>query len=213
MPALERRVRQAAAASLLAAGLLAQSGINAEADMINESGLQPWENCALCHSLDGVSHMPKFPKLAGQEAAYIVKQLDDFRGGRRANGGGQMQAMAASLALQELEVVARYFSELPPPGGAGEAPVDAAAQSLFTAGDPARGVPACLLCHAANRVAASGAPRIEAQHAGYLEKQLTDFKEGRRGNDPGGVMQAVAGALTLEEIHSLAGYLSSLERQ
>lgn len=205
---------RAAVGGVLMAALLAVSWRPAGADMIDESSLEPWEGCALCHSLDGVSRMPKFPKLAGQEAAYIVKQLGDFRAGRRDNDGDQMQAMAGVLAPEAVEVVARYFAQLPPPppGARAKGAAAAAAQLLVAAGDPARAVPACLSCHAADRVAASRAPRLEAQHAAYLEKQLMDFKDGWRRNDAGGAMRKVAAALTTEEIEGLAAYLGGLER-
>lgn len=205
---------RAAVCGVLMAALLAVSWRPAGADMIDESSLEPWEGCALCHSLDGVSRMPKFPKLAGQEAAYIVKQLGDFRAGRRDNDGDQMQAMAGVLAPEAVEVVARYFAQLPPPppGARAKGAAAAAAQLLVAAGDPARAVPACLSCHAADRVAASRAPRLEAQHAAYLEKQLMDFKDGWRRNDAGGAMRKVAAALTTEEIEGLAAYLGGLER-
>src|SRR5215472_15937495 len=69
----------------------------AYADIIVTEGMQPWDLCATCHSLDGISAMARFPKLAGQRAAYIVKQVRDFRDGRRSNDGGQMQASASDI--------------------------------------------------------------------------------------------------------------------
>src|SRR5262249_39938588 len=67
----------------------------ARADMIVTEGMQPWETCAECHNLDGISVMARFPKLAGQRPDYIAKQVRDFRDGRRRNDGGQMAAIAA----------------------------------------------------------------------------------------------------------------------
>lgn len=199
--------------AVLLAPLLVALCQPAQADMIDTSGLQPWEGCALCHSLDGVSRMPRFPKLAGQEADYIAKQLRDFRAGRRDNDGEQMQASAAALPAAEVEAVAQYFAELPPPpASAAEHTASPAGQALLESGDPARGLPACLSCHGAGQVTQSRAPRLEAQHADYLEKQLLDFQAGRRRNDAEGVMRAVAAALTAEEIRALAAYFSSLER-
>ena len=69
----------------------------AHADIIVTEGMQPWETCASCHSLDGISVMARFPKLAGQRPDYIAKQVRDFRDGRRSNDGGQMVATASEI--------------------------------------------------------------------------------------------------------------------
>lgn len=187
----------------------------AAADMIDYSGVKPWEHCALCHSLDGVSRMARFPKLAAQVPAYIEKQLMDFRAGRRTNDGEQMQASAVVIEDKDIPLVAAYFGGLPPPPPA-EPPAPAAlkiASTLAEAGDGRRGLPACLSCHGRAAVAASAAPRIEAQHADYIAKQLRDFKSGDRGNDPANVMAGVAGRLSEDEITALAGYFASRERK
>ncbi|MEP4911825.1 MAG: cytochrome C [Alphaproteobacteria bacterium] len=187
---------------------------SARAGMIDESGLKPWENCALCHSLDGVSRMAKFPKLAGQVPAYIEKQIRDFRTAKRTNDGEQMQGMAGLIAEKDIPVVARYFADLPPPPPAA-APPDGertAGQALYHTGDPTRGLPACASCHGKDKVAQSGAPRLEAQHADYVIKQLTDFRAGDRTNDPGGVMAGVAAKLSDADIQAAGGYLAAVPR-
>jgi hypothetical protein len=89
------------------------------ADIIVTEGMQPWHPCATCHSLDGISAMARFPKLAGQRAAYIVKQVRDFRDGRRNNDGGQMQASASDIDDGDLAKAASYlqaFRRLLPTG-------------------------------------------------------------------------------------------------
>ena len=187
----------------------------ARAGMIDESGLQPWENCALCHSLDGVSRMAKFPKLAAQVPAYIEKQIHDFREGRRTNDGEQMQAMAGLIAEKDIPIVAKYFGGLPPPPPA-DMPPPAEAElgaSLFLKGDPARDLPACVSCHGKDKVASSGAARLEAQHADYVIKQVTDFRSGARANDPKGVMSAVAAKLTDADIRAVGGFIAAQERK
>lgn len=186
----------------------------ARAGMIDESSLKPWENCALCHSLDGVSRMAKFPKLAGQVPAYIEKQIRDFRVAKRTNDGEQMQGMAGLIAEKDIPVVAKYFGALPPPPPA-DPPPDGdrkAGRALYHTGDPTRGLPACASCHGKDKVAQSGAPRLEAQHADYVIKQLTDFRAGDRANDPGGVMAGVAAKLSDAEIRAVGGYLAAVPR-
>src|SRR5262245_66333226 len=106
------RVAWRACVALIAAG----SAVSlTNADIIVTEGMQPWELCAACHSLDGISAMARFPKLAGQRAAYIVKQVRDFRDGRRSNDGGQMQASASDIEDDDLDKKAAYFAGLPPP--------------------------------------------------------------------------------------------------
>jgi cytochrome c553 len=85
------------------------------ADMIVTDGMQPWETCAACHSLDGISVMVRFPKLAGQRPDYIAKQVRDFRDGRRGDDGGQMVAIASEIGDDELAKTAAYFGGLPAP--------------------------------------------------------------------------------------------------
>src|SRR5438067_11073136 len=87
----------------------------ARADMVVTDSMQPWETCAECHSLDGISVMARFPKLAGQRSDYIAKQVRDFRDGRRRNDGGQMVAIAGEISDQDLAKTALYFANLPPP--------------------------------------------------------------------------------------------------
>jgi len=186
----------------------------AAADMIDTSGLQPWETCALCHGIDGISRMAKFPRLAAQPEAYLAKQLQDFRGAHRQNDDNVMMDNAALLSPAEVRVVARYFSEqdAPQPVEASEVPNRAAGETLFHTGRPANNLPACASCHVEGDPAASY-PAITAQHPGYIEKQLRDFKEGRRQNDPDGVMQSVASKLTAQDITAVAAYAGSLPRQ
>ena len=181
-------------------------------------GLPPQELCGLCHSLNGISATSKFPKLAGQKAAYIEKQLRDFRAGRRANGGGQMSAIVTEITEAQIPTVAKYFSALPPPPSDQELRKETLpevlkrAQALYQAGDAKRGIPACEQCHEKNNSAASHAPHLTSQHAAYLEKQLGDFRSGARNNDTTSTMSAVAQKLTLQEIRELATFLATQPR-
>jgi len=205
--------------SLLGFGLATLTAVpllwagNSEGGMIDESGLKPWEPCALCHSLDGISRMAKFPKLAGQSSAYLEKQIRDFREGRRENDGGQMKAMAETIAEKDIPAVARYFAGLEPPTSGNSALSSVTIpKSLFESGDAKRALPACLSCHGSTNLEISGAPLLQAQHADYLIKQLNDFRDGERRNDPAGVMTSVAKALTDQEIETLGIFISTQPR-
>ena len=187
----------------------------ARADIIVTTGMQPWETCASCHSLDGNSAMARFPKLAGQRADYIVKQVRDFRDGRRRNDGGQMEAIAGDIDEENLAKSAAYFAGLPPP------PPDTGqltgsedwqrGSALYRDGDGAAGIARCSSCHdpAGER---GDAPLLKAQHAAYLEKQLRDWRSGARQNDLGRTMPTIAAKLTDRDIAGLAAFLASQPR-
>jgi cytochrome c553 len=99
-------------AQLLAGALFS---LSASADVIDTSSQEPWERCAYCHGIDGISSNTRFPNLAGQTQAYLSKQLRDFRDGRRTNDGGVMQTQAAGLDAEKIRVLAEYFSKQAPP--------------------------------------------------------------------------------------------------
>lgn len=184
------------------------------ADMIDTSGMQPWETCAMCHGLDGISRMPKFPRLAGQPERYLVKQLEDFRALRRQNDDSVMSDNAALLAASEIAVVARHFSSQAAPepiAPAADTDIPLGA-SIFHRGDPARNLPACAGCHV-DGADPDRYPQITAQHPDYIAKQLRDFRTASRTNDPEGMMRSVAAKLSEHEIEAVANYAASQPRQ
>lgn len=164
----------------------------------------PFEVCALCHSLDGVSRMAKFPKLAGQPTPYIAKQLFDFTNGVRQNDGGQMMAIVTEISPDDIPIVARWFSMQSAP-----LPMDVGDVS---AGKMAFEMLGCLACHDSAR-ANDMTPHLTAQHAGYLQKQMLEFRDGIRANDPGGMMRAAMRGLTDSQISELATYLAATTRE
>jgi len=187
------------------------------ADMLISDGMQPWETCAECHNLDGISAMPRFPKLAGQRADYIVKQVHDFRSGRRRNDGGQMSAIAADVNDADLARSAAYFSELPAPPPdrsiASESEEWKRGAALFQDGDDAAGIVKCRACHDNTASKQLGVPFLKAQHADYLAKQLRDWRSGERRNDVSETMPAIAARLTDQDIAALATFLASQPRE
>ena len=180
------------------------------ADTIDTSGQAPYEQCGYCHEYDGNSKMPMYPRLAGQQAAYIVKQLQDFRAGRRM---GQMQATAELLSDEDIQEVADYFSQqamlvdaMPPLSDA----QSLTAAQLFFKGDPKRGLAACASCHGQQGQGSATIPRLAGQHAPYLFDQLQAFQSGERRNDKQGQMQASSRQLSTPEMRAMAGFLSRL---
>jgi cytochrome c553 len=191
----------------------------ARTDGLGTENAPPQEICGMCHGLDGLSRMAKFPKLAGQKAAYLERQIRDFREGRRRNDGGQMAAIATEIAEAQIAEVAAYFARLPPPV-LQPAELDSAlrdrAEALFSAGDRTAGIPACRGCHGSGEAPGKGrieGPHLAAQHEDYLARQLRDFRSGARTNDPGRAMQRIASRLSDADIAALARYLAASPRE
>jgi cytochrome c553 len=191
-------------AAALAACCLAAA---ARADTIDDKAFPVEEKCAYCHGYDGNSRMARFPRLGGQDYTYVVKQLVDFRAGRRTNDDGVMATNVEQLSDEEIRQAARHFSRQPPARSAEPAAASPAGEALFRRGKPEAGVPPCAHCHAGPHPAAG--PRLFGQHAAYLEKQLGDFRAGRRGNDGGATMRGIAAKLSAAEIEAVARYLEA----
>jgi cytochrome c553 len=187
--------------------------LNARAgDMVDMTGVEPWDTCGECHGLDGAGNHIKFPRLAGQDESYIVNQLLDFRAGLRTNDDGQMQETAHELSKKDVPRVAHWFAQQSPPWPklTIEVKVDLTrARQLAVSGVP--GIPACLSCHSAASLGMLhepiDAPRIAGQRDFYIAKELADYRDGRRNNDPKQMMRKLAKRLSDEEIVSLAVYL------
>lgn len=175
------------------------------------------ERCPECHGpagggtgRDGNAD-GKFPRLAGQYPAYIVKQFGDFRAGRRTSDA--MAVMADTLDEADLLDIAAFFAAQPRMPGESR-PASRDGQRLYFSGDPARGITACCQCHGETGQGGIGpqgpVPLIAGQQWRYLDKQLRDWRSGERRNSPEGVMNRNAQALTDPEIESLADFIAGL---
>jgi cytochrome c553 len=207
-----------AAGALLAISVAWHATASAEdaigGDVIVTKDMKPWEGCGECHDLNGIAPNGHFPSLAGQNWAYFLKQMADFRDGTRRNDHGQMGVSSRATAGKVLAQVAAYFAALPPPLPA-QAPgsIEATRGRLLVAvGSRADRIPACDNCHGPHPKHDFVVPCLESQQPAYLSKELEDFKSGRRGNDPQGVMQKVAQHLSAADIGALAAYLASESR-
>lgn len=161
--------------------------------------------CSACHGEEGATISDAFPRLAGQSPEAIYKQLSDYRSGARYNA--QMTPVAKSLTDEQLAQVASYFGHVKARVrlGAGDLGVDDPdITRLIHRGDPSRHLPPCESCHAAGVGGPPEAPVIAGQNAGYLERQLTDYKSGARRNDVYRRMRDVAGKLSDDEIRRIS---------
>ena len=166
--------------------------------------------CAACHGADGNSAAPNFPNLAGQHASYLLKQLQNFKSGKRKDP--TMTAMVAPLSEQDMADLAAYFStQVEKVGKTAEDKLEAG-QSLYRAGDAATGVAACAACHGPTGSGNPQAtfPRLSGQHATYVETQLKNFRSGVRANDAGSMMRGVASKMSDAEIAAVAQYVQGL---
>lgn len=167
--------------------------------------------CAACHNADGNSTTTQYPKLAGQSADYLVKQLQEYKNGTRVNA--IMAGMAAPLSQQDMEDLAAYFSSQRIARDAADPALAPAGEALFRGGNLTSGVSACAACHGATGAGNPAArfPALAGQHAEYLETQLKAFRAMERANDAGQMMRNVAARMTDPEIKAVASYIQGLQ--
>lgn len=166
--------------------------------------------CGSCHGVDGNSPLAMNPKLAGQGAGYLYKQLVEFKSGARENA--TMSAMVMNLSDQDmLDLAAYYASQQVQVGGANPALVELG-ESIYRAGNKELGVAACASCHSTDGAGNAPAkfPAVGGQHAEYTLAQLKAFRAGTRSNDVGAMMRSTVERLTDKEIEALASYLEGL---
>ncbi len=185
-----------------------------------ENGKAAAAVCVACHQADGTGKNnaggEAWPQLAGLNADYIVKQLEDYKSGQRVNAS--MTAFAQMLSEQQVADVAAYYSQLPPGPGEGGENADEATlargESLAGRGDWGSYLVSCKSCHGPdNQGAGTVFPGIAGQHASYIEAQLKAWQAGTRTNDPQDLMGAVARRMSDSDIRAVAAWLSTQPAQ
>jgi cytochrome c553 len=164
--------------------------------------------CAACHTNDGSRGSAANPIIQGQHPDYLVKQLAEFKAGKRDNA--VMRAMAAPLSEADMKNVAAFYAgKQPKPGFAKNKELVALGEKIYRGGIGDRSVPACSGCHGPSGAGIPAQyPRLAGQHADYVEAQLVAFRGGVRRNNP--VMAAVAAKLSGREVKALADYVAGL---
>lgn len=172
------------------------------------AGKQKSELCQGCHGEVGISIEGMAPKLAGQYAKYIEKQVHDFQSGVRIHE--IMSAVAQTVSDDDLADITAYFASQTKMKGDGHD--NELGKKLFLHGDMTRMMVACVNCHGVDGKGKSPDnpvfPVLGGQHKDYLRGQLINFRDGDRGNSPGGVMNIITQKLTDEELDALADYVS-----
>ena len=165
--------------------------------------------CAACHGADGNSDVSLFPKLAGQQAIYVLRELQDYKAGRRQHDA--MSPLAATLAEADMEHLAAYYAaQESKPTQVNDAKLLPIGKALYLEGNSKSGVPSCDGCHEEGGEGSKRFPRVAGQHADYTLDQIKQYATGKRSNGVK-VMRTIAERLTDAEARALAEYMASLK--
>jgi cytochrome c553 len=166
------------------------------------------EVCMACHSADGSRGSPANPILAGQHPEYLMKQLAEFKAGKRKNA--VMQGFAATLSDEDMRNVAFFYaSKSAKPGFAKNKATVALGEKIYRGGLADRGVPACAACHSPNGAGLPAQyPRLGGQHADHNEAPMLAFRSGSRANSA--QMTGVAAKMNDAEIKAVSDYIAGL---
>ena len=164
--------------------------------------------CAACHGADGNSGTPVNPKLAQQHPEYLVKQLQEFKSGKRNNA--VMKGFASALSDEDMKNISYWAaSQKAKPGVAKDKALVTLGERIYRGGIADRQIAACAGCHSPNGAGIpSQYPRLSGQHADYTVAQLTSFRDGVRANSL--QMAQVAAKLNDREIKAVADYIAGL---
>jgi cytochrome c553 len=189
-----------------AAMVSVQTGTWAQADEARAKRIAGG-SCFLCHGAQGESTSEAFPRLAGQHAEYVAKQLAAFQSGQRKSSA--MNEMVAKLTPDEMLALGKYYEKMSLPREEAKDPQLAAmGRYVYHNGNKFSGVPACVSCHGTNAEGAANLPRLATQFSGYIYNQLKSFNKRDRTND-NVVMHVVAEKMTELEMAAVAEYVSS----
>ncbi|MCW2312016.1 c-type cytochrome [Rhodoferax antarcticus] len=189
----------------LLAALLVAGNSWAEADQARAKKIV-MGSCFMCHGEEGESASEVFPKLAGQHAEYIAKQLENFKSGKRKNTA--MIDMVSRLTPEEMEALGKYFAaKSAPPETVKDPDLAAVGRYIFYKGNKFSGLPSCATCHGKDGMGTASLPRLAGQYASYVQAQLKLFGKRERTND-NAVMHSVAANLSPLEMAAVAEYVS-----
>ncbi|MBE2263937.1 MAG: cytochrome c4 [Burkholderiaceae bacterium] len=164
--------------------------------------------CVACHAADGNSTTPVNPKLAQQHPEYLVKQLKEFKSGKRANA--VMSGFAGALSDEDMKNIAYWLaSQKAKPGFAKDKETILLGERIYRGGIADRQIAACAGCHSPNGAGVPAQyPRLGGQHADYTAAQLVAFRDGVRKN--GEQMSGVARKMNDREIKAVSDYIAGL---
>ena len=182
--------------------------------------------CAACHGANGNSTDPRYPKLAGQNPAYLYRQLWAFKTGARPSE--VMAGIASLLSDADIAAVTDFYSrQTVHPDTVKDARLADRGRRIFFAGEGPGMAPPCAMCHGPRggmpmmgmggmmggmpmmgmHGMMSSVPRLNGQHASYVVAQLDAFATGQR---QGMMMNRIAFVLTDLDRQAVAAYVSAL---
>ncbi|TNF63205.1 MAG: cytochrome c4 [Burkholderiales bacterium] len=193
-----------AAAAALSFSVHAQS---AKPDLARGAALYG-QVCVACHAADGNSTTPANPKLAQQHPEYLVKQLKEYKSGKRENA--VMKGFASALSDEDMRNIAFWLSTQKASAGfAGDKDLVRLGERIYRGGIADRQIAACMACHSPNGAGIpSQYPRLAGQHAEYTVDQMRQFRDGVRKNSV--QMNQIAAHMTEREIRAVADYIAGL---
>lgn len=164
--------------------------------------------CMACHTADGSRGSPANPILQGQHPEYLVKQLTEFKAGKRKNA--VMMGFASTLSDEDMRHVAAFYaSKTAKTGFAKSKETIALGEQIWRGGISSKQLPACASCHGPTGAGMPAQyPRMGGQHGDYTEAQLLTFRSGARGNSA--QMMTIAGKMSDTEIKAVADYVAGL---
>lgn len=162
--------------------------------------------CFVCHGAEGESSSEVFPRLAGQNAEYIAKQLEAFKSGKRKSAA--MAEMVAKLSPEDMVALGKFFEKQKvEPEPVKDPDLAAVGKYIYLHGNKFSGVPACASCHGKDGLGTASLPRLAGQYASYVETQLKQFNKRERTND-NAVMHTIVEKMTPMEMAAVAEYVS-----
>jgi cytochrome c553 len=200
--------------ALLAASMIAASAHAADAKPAAKPDLAKGQAtatamCVACHTSDGTRGAPANPILQGQHPEYLVKQLQEFKSGKRKNA--IMAGFASTLSDEDMRNVAAFYaSKTAKPGAAKNKDTIRLGERIWRGGIADKQVPACAGCHGPTGAGIpSQYPRLASQHSDYIELQMNGFRSGARANNA--QMTAIAAKMSDLEIKAVSDYAAGLQ--
>ncbi len=172
--------------------------------------------CAGCHGVDGNAAIPNYPKLAGQHAGYLVKQMQAFKAGKRKDA--IMEGQVANLKDQDMLDLAAYFaSQKTTLGAATDKAQREFGERLYRGGNETKAIAACMGCHSPNGSGNKPAnfPALSGQNAAYTLKSLKDYRDAKirafdDKDDAAKIMRNIAKKMSDAEMEAVAYYIAGL---
>ena len=190
---------------ILAASLVTIGAGNAD------SGKDKVATCVACHGQDGNSMVGLWPSLAGQNANYLVRQLQHIKSGKRSIV--EMAGLLDNFSKEDLSDIAAFYASKNNTIGQVEADKVELGRKLYYSGSLEKGIPACTACHSPKGTgnAPAGYPLLSGQQADYVTKSLKNYRSGERNNDESSqMMMAIAYKLDDVEIDALSSFINGL---